>query len=115
MSHPRNSKLRTGSAHFAGYLQVPTDGPYRFCAELGDIGAAAALRIDSPDPTALFANPIIAATQKAVKAGDEVSQFGQLKGGVAYHFTLDFTSLGGRGASLLIQGGTLPLGPVSET
>ena len=33
----------TASAHFEGYLQVPTDGPYRFFAELGDTGAAAAL------------------------------------------------------------------------
>src|SRR5260370_42384542 len=100
---------------FVGSLRVTTDGTYRFFDELGAIGAAAALRIDSPDPTALFANPIIAATQKAVKAGDEVSQFVQLKGGVAYHFTLDFTSLGVRGASLLIQGETLAEGPLSQT
>src|SRR5260370_38177884 len=98
---------------FVGSLRVTTDGTYRFFAELGDIGAAAALRIDSPDPTALFANPIIAATQKAGKAGDEVSQFVQLKGGVAYHLTLDFTAPGGRRASLLIQGGTVANAPLS--
>lgn len=112
---PTNTKpLITKSAHFEGYLQVPTDGPYRFFAELGDTGAAAALQIDSPDPTALFANPIIAGTQKATKPGDEVSQFVQLKGGIAYHFTLDFSNLGTHGASLLIQGETLPKRPLSQ-
>ena len=111
---PTNSKPGTASARFEGYLQVPTDGPYRFFAELGDTGAAAALRIDSPDPTALFADPIIPPTQKATKPGDEVSQFVQLKGGVAYHFTLDFSNLGTHGASLLIQGETLPKGALSQ-
>lgn len=114
-SDPINTTpLTTRSAHFEGYLQVPTDGPYRFFAELGDTGAAAALQIDSPDPTALFPNPIIPATQKATKPGDEVSQFVQLKGGIAYHFTLDFSNLSTHGASLLIQGETLPKGPLSQ-
>jgi hypothetical protein len=111
---PTNNKPGTASAHFEGYLQVPTDGPYRFFAELGDVGAAAALSIDSPDPTVLFNNPIISPNTKALKAGDEVSQFLQLKGGVAYHFTLDFFSLGTHGASLLIRGETLPKGPLSQ-
>lgn len=111
---PTNSKTGTASAHFEGYLQVPTDGPYRFFAELGDTGAAAALQIDSPDPTALLANPVIPSSSKATKPNDEVSQFVQLKGGVAYHFSLDFSSLGPHGASLLIQGETLPKGPLSQ-
>src|SRR5260370_15244813 len=100
---------------FVGSLRVTTDGTYRFFDELGAIGAAAALRIDSPDPTALFANPIIAATEKEVKVGEEASQFVELMGGVSYYFTLDFTSLGVRGASLLIQVETLAKGPLSET
>jgi len=111
---PTNSKPGTASARFEGYLQVPTDGPYRFFAELCDTGAAALVQIDSPDPTALFPNPVISPTQKAVKPGDEVSQFVQLKGGVAYPFTLLFSSLGTNGASLLIQGETLPKGPLSQ-
>jgi ABC toxin-like protein/neuraminidase-like protein/virulence plasmid A protein len=111
---PTNSKPGTASTHFEGFLQVPTDGPYRFFAELGDAGAAASLRIDSPDPTVLFDNPIISPTSKATKPGDEVSQFVQLKGGVAYHFALDFSNLGAHGASLLIQGESLPKGPLSQ-
>lgn len=111
---PTNSSGGTGSARFEGFLQVPTDGPYRFFAELGDTGAAASLRIDSPDPNVLFANPLIAPSQKATKPGDEVSQFVQLQGGIAYHFVLDFLGLGSHGASLLIQGETLPKGPLSQ-
>jgi len=109
-----NSQAGTASAHFEGYLQVPTDGSYRFFAELGDIGAAASLHLDSPDPAALFDNPIISPTLTAAKAGDEISQFVQLKGGAAYHFTLDFSNLGPHGASLLIQGENLPKGPLSQ-
>jgi hypothetical protein len=99
-------------AHFEGYLQVSTDGPYRFFAELGNLGAQVAFRLDSPDPAALFPNPIL--QQTAVKDGDEASQFVALKGGVPYHFTLDFQSLGPKGASLLVQGETLPKGPLSQ-
>jgi hypothetical protein len=111
---PTNSKPGTASAHFEGYLQVPTDGPYRFFAELGNTGAAASFLLDPPDPTALLNNPIIASTSKAAKDHDEVSQFVQLKGGVLYHFTLDFSNLGANGASLLIQGETLPKGSLSQ-
>ena len=102
----------TASCHFEGYLQVSTDGPYRFFAELGNLNAQVTFHLDSPDPTVLFANPII--QQTAAKDGDEASQFVQLKGGVAYHFALDFLSLGASGASLLIQGETLPKGPLSQ-
>jgi len=109
-----NSTPPTASAHFEGYLQVTTDGPYRFFAELGDAGAGALFQLDSPDPTALFSNPIISPTPPAAAAGAEVSQFVQLKGGVAYHFTLDFSNLGTNGAKLLVQGETLPKGPLSQ-
>jgi hypothetical protein len=102
------------SAHFEGYLQVPTDGPYRFFAELGNTGSAALLRLDSPDPTALLNNPVISSNHQAAKDHDEVSQFVQLKGGVLYHFTLDFSNLGSDGASLLIQGENLAKGPLSQ-
>jgi hypothetical protein len=109
---PTNSALPTGSCQFEGHLQVPTDGPYRFFAELGNNGAKAALRVDSPDPNAIFPNPIVQAT--ATKDHDEASQFVQLKGGVAYHIAVDFQSLGTNGASMLIQGENLPKGPLSQ-
>jgi hypothetical protein len=111
---PTNSKPGTGSAHFEGYLQVPTDGPYRFFAELGDVGATASFTMDSPEPSALFKNPIIPPSITAAKAGDEVSQFVQLRAGIAYHFFVDFTNLGTNGARLLVQGETLAKGPLSQ-
>ena len=109
---PTNSVAGTVSCHFEGYLEAATDGPYRFFAELGNLGVQAVFRIDSPDPTALITNPVIQAT--AAKDGDEASQFVQLKGGVAYHFTLDFLNLGAAGAKMLVQGETLPKGPLNQ-
>jgi hypothetical protein len=109
---PTNNKPGTSSAHFEGYMQVSTDGPYRFFAELGNLNAKVTFQLDPPDPTALLTNPIIQAI--AGKDGDEADQFVQLMGGAAYHFTLDFESLGAQGARLLIQGETLPKGPLSQ-
>jgi peptidoglycan hydrolase-like protein with peptidoglycan-binding domain len=111
---PTNSKLGTQSARFDGYLQVTTDGPYRFYAELGNTGAAALFQLVSPDPTALLTNPVIPLASKAAKNHDEVSQFVELKGGALYQFTLEFHNLGPNGASLLVQGETLPKGPLSQ-
>ncbi|HEY2499455.1 MAG TPA: neuraminidase-like domain-containing protein [Candidatus Angelobacter sp.] len=112
-SDPSNNTAGTVKAHFEGYLQVPTDGPYRFFAELGAAGAAASLELDAPDPAALLANPIIAPTPAAA-APTEVSQFVQLKGGVLYHFAVDFVALGSHGAKLLIQGENIGKGPLSQ-
>jgi hypothetical protein len=111
-SDPSNSAAGMHSCRFEGYLQVPTDGPYRFFAELGNTGAQVTFRVDPPDPASLLPSPVIQAT--AAANGDEASQFLQLRGGVAYHFTLDFKSLGAAGASLLIQGETLPKGALSQ-
>lgn len=109
---PSNNKPGTSSAHFEGYLQVPTDGPYRFFAQLGNLNAQVKFQLDSPDPTALLSNPIL--QQTAAKDGDEADQFVQLVGGATYHFTLDFQTLGAKGAGLLIQGENLPKGPLSQ-
>ena len=112
-SDPTNNKAGTVKAHFEGYLQVPTDGPYRFFAELGDTGAAASLELDAPNPAALLNNPIIPPTPAAATP-TEISQFVQLKGGVLYHFAVDFTALGTHGAKLLIQGENIAKGPLSQ-
>jgi hypothetical protein len=111
-SDPSNSVAGMRSCRFEGYLQVPTDGPYRFFAELGNTNAQVTFRVASPDPASLLPDPVI--QQTATKDGDEASQFLQLKGGVAYHFTADFKTLGAAGASLLIQGENLPKGPLSQ-
>jgi hypothetical protein len=109
---PDKADPAVSRCHFEGYLEPSTDGPYRFFVELGNAGAYAEFHLDSPDPTVLFTNPVIQAT--AAKDGDEAGQFVQLKGGAAYHFTLDFLSLGTSGARMLIQGETLPKGPLSQ-
>jgi len=109
---PAHGNLATQSAHFEGFLQVPTDGPYRFFAELGNQNAQVTFQLDSPDPTALFSNPIVQAV--AAKDGDEASQFVTLKGGAPYHFTLDLKTLGKAGAKLLIEGETVPKGPLNQ-
>jgi len=111
---PTNSVPGTASCHFEGYLQVPTDGPYRFYAEVGNAGATALFQLEAPSPSALLANPIIPDTAPATQDNAEISQFVTLQGGVFYHFTLDFAQLGSNGASLLIQGENLPKGPLSQ-
>ena len=99
---------------FTGYLQVPTDGPYRFFAELGNTGATASFQLIAPAPSALLANPMTPDTAVAAADHAEISQFVTLKGGVFYQFTLTFANLGANGASLLIQGENLPKGPLSQ-
>lgn len=111
-SDPTNSAGGTRSCRFEGYLQVPGDGPYRFFVELGNLNARVSFRVDPPPASALLPNPVI--QQTAVKDGDKASRFLNLKGGVAYHFALDFQQLGAAGARLLIQGENLPKGPLSR-
>lgn len=113
-SDPTNSVAGTASCQFTGYLQVPTDGPYRFFAELGDVGATALFELVAPAPGALLANPIIPNTTAAAVANDEISQFVTLQGGVFYQFTLTFAHLGSNGARLLIQGENLAKGALSQ-
>jgi hypothetical protein len=109
---PTNNVAGAVRIHYEGFLQVPTDGPYRFFAQLGNKGAQATFHLDSPDPNALFSNPIIQAT--AANDVAEVSQFVQLKAGVAYHFTLDFLNVGAAGARMLLEGETLPKGALNQ-
>jgi hypothetical protein len=96
----------TQSAHFAGYVEVPAEGAYRFFSELGKQNAQANLQFDfQSDPFILTVAP----TDQA-----EVSNFVELKAGIPYHFTVDFHNLGGGDASLLVQGENFPQGPVSQ-
>ncbi len=112
-SDPTNSVAGATSCSFMGYLQVPTDGPYRFFAELGNAGATALFNLTAPSSSALLANPIIPSTAATVN-NDEISQFVTLQGGVFYQFNLTFSNLGSNGAKLLIQGENMPKGPLSQ-
>ena len=111
---PTNNVAGTASCQFTGYLQVPTDGPYRFFFELGNTGATASLQLVAPSPSALLANPVVPGTVTATVDHDEISQFVTLRGGIFYQFTLTFSNLGSNDASLLVQGENLPKGPLSQ-
>ena len=109
-----NIPAGTVTLQFTGYLQVSTDGPYRFFAELGNAGASASLQLVAPSPSALLANPIIPPIPPAAADNTEISQFVTLQGGVFYQFTLRFAGVGSNGARLLVQGENLLKGPLSQ-
>ena len=111
-SDPSNSVAGMHSCRFEGYLQPATDGPYRFFAWLGNTNAEVTFSVESPDPASLFPTPVL--HQIAAANGEEASQFLTLKGGVAYHFTVELRNVGAAGARLLVQGENLPKGPLSQ-
>ncbi len=89
------------SARFEGYLEVPVSGVYRFYVELGGQDVEAELRFPHlPDPVFLKDRLL--------------DKFLELKVGTLYRFMLDLKKLDGGAASLLVQGETLPKGPVSQ-
>jgi hypothetical protein len=90
----------TNSARFAGYLEVPTGGAYRFFARLGKKDATVKLRFDHlPDPLI---------DGKAAADGDELSQFTDLKPGVPYRFTVEANALAGGDIVVLVSADALP-------
>ncbi|GIX46749.1 MAG: hypothetical protein KatS3mg131_0960 [Candidatus Tectimicrobiota bacterium] len=100
-----------GSACFEGYLEVATPGAYRFFIELEKQNAAAELRFAHlPEPVFLKGT---AAGDNAT-FGDQTGEFLELKAGVPYRFTLKLKNLNGGNARLLVQGETLPKGPLSQ-
>jgi hypothetical protein len=111
---PSNSVAGMQSCAFTGYLQVPTDGPYRFFAELGNAGATADFELIAPPSSPLLQDPIIPGTTPASVDHDEISEFVMLQGGVFYQFTLNFAHVGSNGASLLVQSENMPKGPLSQ-
>lgn len=110
------------SAHFEGYLEVPTDGPYNFTAILpNNTTASVAFQFDfMTTPVALTAGPATGTPAVYPYSGYPQVMAGipgipyQFKAGIPYHFTLDFQGLNGGDAHLLVQGETLPLGPLSQ-
>lgn len=113
-SDPTNNVAGMTNCQYSGYLQVPTDGPYRFFAELGNTGASAQLELTAPSSAALIANPVIANTTPAAADNSEISQFVNLQGGVFYQFTVAFANVGSNGAKLLVQGENLAKGPLNQ-
>ena len=98
------------SARFEGYLEVPADGPYLFTAILPNSTAAAALQFDFlSTPLALTAG-----APAGAPATYPYSGYTQFKAGVPYHFTLDVQGLNGGDAQLIVQGESLPQGPLGN-
>ncbi len=99
------------SARFEGYLEVATPGAYRFFIELERQNAEAELRF-AHLPEAVFLKGT-AATDNAT-LGSGPNEFLELKAGVPYRFALEVKNLNGGQARLLVQGETLPKGPLSQ-
>jgi hypothetical protein len=94
------------SADFAGHLQVPVAGPYRFFARAALQDTEVELRLgDSPDPLL---------QSKAAADNAEASVFVDLKPGILYGFRFKATHLNGGDAALLVQGENLPKGSLSR-
>jgi hypothetical protein len=98
------------SAHVEGYLEVPADGPYRFTVLLPNATATASLQFDFL--TAPL--PLTAGTPTGTPAVTPYSGYTQFKAGLPSHFTLDLLGLAGGDAQLLVQGESLPRGPLGQ-
>lgn len=106
-----NDLSPANSARFAGTFEVPAAGAYRFTVEVERQGAEAELRFDH------LAQPLFwkeTAPTSAAVLGTRPEQFLELKPGISYRISLDLNKLDGGRARLLVQGETLPRGPLSQ-
>jgi ABC toxin N-terminal region/Neuraminidase-like domain len=106
-----NSLNPANSARFAGHLEVPRPGAYRFYIELSKQAAEAELRFEH------LSNPVFlkgVADTNNKTLGDKPNEYLELKAGVLYRFSLELKKLGGGRARLLVQGETLPKDDVSQ-
>ena len=96
--------LGANSKQVSGYLEVPATGPYRFFVRTTAAGTVVDLRFDQ------LTDPLLHTTTTG--ADLEPSAFTTLTAGVAYGFTLMWTTPGGPDPVLQIQGEALPKAPV---
>ncbi|HEY5742839.1 MAG TPA: neuraminidase-like domain-containing protein, partial [Terrimicrobiaceae bacterium] len=101
------------SARFEGYLEVPASGAYRFAIQFDKKGAEAELRFDE---LANLAGPFLGgvATDDGAEIGSEADKFIELQAGVPYQFAFDVKKLNEGDVRLLVQGTTLPKGPLAQ-
>lgn len=106
--------LRPGGAdsvRLDAYLEVPITGAYRFYIELGKQNARAELRFPHrPEPVLVQG----AAGADGATLGDQPEEYLELTAGVLYRFSLELKHLNGGDARLLVQGETVPKGPLSQ-
>jgi hypothetical protein len=99
------------SARLEAYLQVPSTGAYRFYVELDKQNAEAELRFPHR-PDAMLVKGTAGADGATL--GDQPDEYLELKAGVFYRFSLDLKHLSDGNARLLVQGETVPKGPLSQ-
>jgi Neuraminidase-like domain/Salmonella virulence plasmid 28.1kDa A protein len=92
------------SARLEGVLVVPETGTYTFFVSADDTNTKLMLRF------AHLPAPVVAATASA--ANREPNGVADLKAGVAYSYALEIGELGTGDVGLLVQGATLPKGPL---
>ena len=99
------------SARLEAYVEVPIPGAYRFYVELDKQNAQAELRFPHlPEPLLLKGT----AGTKHATLGDQPNEYFELKAGVLYRLSLELKHLNGGDARLLVQGATVPKGPLSQ-
>lgn len=99
------------SARLEAYLEVPITGAYRFYVELDKQNAQAEFRFPHrPEPV------LVKDTAGADHAtlGDQPDEYLELKAGALYRLYLELKHLNGGDARLLVQGETVPKGPLSQ-
>jgi hypothetical protein len=98
--------LSPDARRLGGFVEVPKAGAYRFSVSGAADGTVVDLRFDH------LADPLLHAS---VSVSDpEPSAFTDLRAGVPYGVTLEWSVAGGTGAILLVQGDELPKGPVGR-
>ncbi|MGE3163992.1 MAG: neuraminidase-like domain-containing protein [Planctomycetota bacterium] len=99
------------SARLEAYVEVPIPGAYRFYIELDKQNARAELRFPHR------AEPVLVkgtAAADHARLGNQPNEYLELKAGVLYRLTLDLTHLNGGDGRLLVQGESVPKGPLSQ-
>ncbi len=99
------------SARFDAYLEVPAAGAYRFYVVLDKNNAQAALSFPH------LAEPVLVkgtAGADGATLGDQADEYVELKAGVLYRFALELKHLNGGEGRLLVQGESMPKGPLSQ-
>ncbi|MCA9470175.1 MAG: hypothetical protein KC643_32660 [Nitrospira sp.] len=99
------------SARFEGYFEVPASGAYRLTIEMEQPQAEAQLLLDHW-PGGVFLSG--SASTEANVLGNKPEEYLELQAGILYAFSLEVRKLNGGRARMLIQGETLPKGPLAQ-
>jgi hypothetical protein len=96
------------TAQFEGYLAVPASGAYRFFSIIEN-HKGTEVELSFAHETNWHFKHMAASDNR-----EESSQFIELKADVLYNFTMEVRNLKGSNVALLVQGETLPKGPLNQ-